>query len=37
MDAAFELLRSVARDHNLKLHDVAQDVVGGVLAANDLT
>ena len=36
MDAAFALLRSYARNRNQKLHDVARDVVRGVLAANDL-
>ena len=36
MDAAFAKLRSYARNHNQKLHDVARDVVRGVLAATDL-
>jgi transcriptional regulator with GAF, ATPase, and Fis domain len=37
MDAAFNLLRSHARRHNAKLHDVARDVVRGELASGDLT
>ena len=37
MDAAFVVLRGYSRNHNRKLHDVARDVVTGVLAANDLT
>jgi len=36
MDAAFGLLRGFSRNHNRKLHDVAQDVVRGVLPATDL-
>lgn len=36
MDAAFGRLRGFSRNHNRKLHDVAQDVVRGVLPANDL-
>ncbi|MFU8842084.1 MAG: GAF and ANTAR domain-containing protein, partial [Nitriliruptoraceae bacterium] len=36
MDAAFELLRGYSRGRNEKLHDVARDVVTGVLAASDL-
>ena len=36
MDATFELLRAYARNHNLRLHDVARDIVTGALAANDL-
>ncbi|MEX0741987.1 MAG: ANTAR domain-containing protein, partial [Phycisphaeraceae bacterium] len=36
MDATFGLLRGYARDHNEKLHDVARDIVTGVLAAGDL-
>ncbi len=36
MDAAFELVRGYGRNHNQKLHDVARDVVNGVLAASDL-
>lgn len=37
MDAAFELLRGFARNHNHKLHDAARDVVTGTLAVDDLT
>jgi len=37
MGAAFELLRSHARSHNLKLSDVARSVVDGALAATDMT
>ena len=37
MDAAFALLRGYSRNHNQKLHDVARDVVSGMLAASDLT
>jgi len=32
MDVAFEALRRYARDHNLKLHDVAIGVVNGAIA-----
>ena len=36
MDAAFSLLRGFSRNHNRKLHSVAQDVVRGALPATDL-
>ena len=37
MEAAFELLRDYSRDNNEKLHDVARDIVRGVLTADNLT
>lgn len=36
MDEAFRLLRSYARNHHRKLHDVTADVVGGALPPDDL-
>ncbi|MDP9495065.1 MAG: GAF and ANTAR domain-containing protein [Actinomycetota bacterium] len=36
MDQAFATLRNHARNHNLRLADVAQDVIGGTLAASAL-
>jgi len=37
MDAAFVLVRSYSRNHNQRLHDVARDIVNGVLPAGVLT
>ena len=37
MDAAFGLLRRYSRNHNRKLHDLAGDIVRGVLAPRELT
>ena len=37
MDAVFALLRGYSRNRNHKLHDVARDIVRGVLPASDLT
>jgi len=36
MDDAFDMLRGHARSHNLKLSDVARDVVSGTLSSTDL-
>lgn len=36
MEQAFSRLRSHARNHNLRLDDVARDVIGGALAASAL-
>lgn len=36
MDAAFRLLRGFSRTHNRKLHDIARDLVIGVLPSDDL-
>ncbi len=36
MAAAFGLVRGYSRNHNQKLHDVALDVIRGVLTASDL-
>ncbi|MEY2426500.1 MAG: hypothetical protein QOI61_2072 [Actinomycetota bacterium] len=36
MDAAFALLRTYSRNHNLRLADVSRDVITGQLAASDL-
>ena len=37
MDAAFDMLRGYSRSHSQKLHDAARHIVGGTLAASDLT
>ena len=34
MEQAFATLRNHARNHNLRLADVARDVIGGTLAAS---
>jgi hypothetical protein len=36
MEGAFKVLRNHARNHNLKLHDVAQSVIDGSLASGAL-
>ena len=36
MERSFAVLRNHARNHNLRLHDVAQSVIDGTLAAADL-
>jgi GAF domain-containing protein len=36
MEQAFAALRTYARSHNLRLADVARDVIGGTLSANTL-
>ena len=36
MEEAFAKLRAYARNHNLRLVDVANDVIAGTLPASDL-
>ena len=36
MEEAFAMLRNHARNHNLRLADVARDVIAGTLAASQL-